>query len=492
MSPIIYLLLLLLLLPLQSQQMEESNEHQVTYLQVGRTHTRDELSLLQSWYTPNMVHIYCRRDQRLRWSNIFQSNRLQLWIARSKDPQALEYKQYRASTPRGVQRAHAEEEECHEGKLLACRTREMRTVTLPAHAHACYGIYTDRAYNLTLLQVSCDKERVVRFGLGLLIWATSPWLWQSLISCYVLALVLGVYSTAFGLVCAALLAAGDHQLQALRPLGGNFKLLLEQYPSAVILALIAGAWLSLRTCQNNKRLWSYRFVRLAYYRFLRFIAYILIFSASDNRSFGIFCLVLLLPWPELWWFLRWFRLQCVKMQRCVLPPTARRYMSSEEFQVQSNFETQRALSDLRQRLQAIPPRWEHMAQLYEPHRFARFISSGNLHQLEREREPVPVPEPVPLPVPEPRPEPEPVATSSQEVQTMPEDNAHSVLEQLAVAINSGHSNNAPTYSSSSSSTSSSSTGRNIDDSSSSTIASLYRNPHFQGSTRSLRHSPRRK
>lgn len=482
MCPIIYILLLLLLLPLQSQQAEESNEHQVTYLQVGRTHTRDELSLLQSWYTPNMVHVYCRRDQQLRWSNIFQSNRLKLWIAGSKDPQALEYKQYRASTPRGVQRAHVEQEEWHEGKMLACRTREMRTVALPAHAHACYGIYTDRAYNLTLHQVSCDKERVIRFGVGLLIWATSAWLCQSLIFCYVLALVLGVYSTAFGLVCAALLAAGDHQLQALRPLGGNFRLLLEQYPSAVTLALIAGGWVSLRLCQNNKRLLSYRFVRLAYYRFLRLIAYVLIFGASDNRSFGIICLVLLLPWPELWWLTCWFQVKCVKMQRHVLPPAPRRYTSNEEFQLQSNYETQRALSDLRQRLNANPPQWEHVAQLNQPHRFARFISSGNLHQLEQEQEQEPEPERVPVP----EPEPEPVATSSQEVQTMPEDNAHSVLEQLAVAINSTH----PTYSPSTCSFSSS--DLNLNDSSSSTIASLYRNSHFQGSTRSLRHSPRRK
>lgn len=488
MSSTVYIILLLLLvLPMQSHE-EESMEHQVTYLHVGKVQTREALTLLQSIYTRNMVHIYCRRDQRLRWSNIFQSNRLQLWIA--GDPQMV-YKQYKASTPRAVYRAHVEEDECHESKLLVCRTGQKRAITLSAHAHACYGIYTDRAYNLTLLQVRCDKERVVRFVVGAVIWATSPWIGESLIACYALALVLGMYITAFGLVCIALFAAGDFQLQALRPLGGNFKLLLEQYPAAVALALIAGAWLALRICQSNKRLWSYRFVRLVHYRFLRLIAYVLIFGASDNRSFGLFCLMLLLPWPEMWWCIRWCRMQCVKMQRNVLPPSERRFVTCEEFRVQSNYETQRAMSDLRQRLRTNTPRWEQMAELHAPTQFARFISSGNLHQVEPEPEPELEPEPEPelLPQAEPRPEPIPVATSSQEVQTTPQDNAHSVLEQLAVAINNGRLDNSLD---SRSSTSTNSSASNVPDSCSSTIASLYRNHHFQGSTRSLRHSPRRK
>lgn len=471
----IYLSLLLLLLASQVAPLnqKEINEHQVTYLHVGKPEARDALTLLQSIYTRNMVHIYCRRDQRLRWSNIFQSNRLQLWI----DDPNMEYKQYKGNTPKEVYHANLCEQQCHEGKLLADNTRQLRSVSLSAHSHSCYGIYTDRAYNLTLLQQNCDKERLARFLIGLTVWSVAPMLSDSLISCYVLASVLGVHLTALCLVCISLLVAGDHQLQALHPIGGNFNLILEQYPSAVALTLMAGAWLWLRTCQRNRRLWRHQFVRRFHFRITRFISYLFILGASDSRNFGLFCMILLLPWPEIWWITCWCRTQCVKVQRKVLPPSPRRLLNNEEFQVQINYETQRAMSDLRQRLLHTSPSWEQMAQLRAPLPFARFISSGDLHQPELE--------------PEPQREPTRRAsrssgTSSREVQTTPQDNAHTVLEQLAVAINSA---NTPFNNSSDSSSSSS--GSKLDDACSSTIESFYRNQHFQGSARSLRDSPQR-
>lgn len=473
----IYFSLLLLLL-LASQvapiNQKEINEHHVTYLHVGKPETRDAMTLLQSIYTRNMVHIYCRRDQRMRWSNIFQSNRLQLWI---NDPK-MEYKQYKGNTPKEVYHANQREQQCHEGKLLADNKRQLRSISLSAHSHSCYGIYTDRAYNLTLQQQSCDKERLARFLIGLTVWSVAPMLSDSLISYYVLASVLGVHLTALGLVCIALFLAGDRQLQALQPIGGNFKLILEQYPTAVALTLLAGAWLWLRICQRNRGLWRHQFVRRFNFRTTRVISYLFILGASDSRNFGIFCIILLLPWPEIWWITCWCRTQCVRVQRKVLPPSPRQLLNDEEFQVQVNYETQRAMGDLRQRLLHTSPSWEQMAQLRAPLKFARFISTGNLQQVELETEPQWEPT---------RGASRSSGTSSREVQTTPQDNVHSVLEQLAVAINSP----SQPLNNSSDSSSSSTSGINVADSCSSTIESFYRNPKFQGSARSLRDSPQR-
>lgn len=467
------ILLLLLATKMEPIQQKETDEYQVTYLHVGKPETQDALTLLQSIYTRNMVHIYCRRDQRLRWSNIFQSNRLQLWI----DDPKMEYKQYKGNTPKEVYQAKVCEQQCHEGKLLASNSKKLRTITLSAHSHSCYGIYTNRAYNLTLQQQTCDKERLARFLIGLTVWSVAPMVKDSLISWYVLASVLGVHFNALLMICVSLQVAGDNQLKALHPIGSNFKLILEQYPSAVALILVAGAWTWLRTCQCNKGLWRHQFVRRANYRLTRFISYLFILGASDNRNFGFLCLVFLLPWPELWWITCWCKTQCIKVQRKLLPPSPRRLLNNEEFQVQINYETQRAMGDLRQRLQHTSPSWEQMGQLRAPLQFARFISSGNLHELEEEPEPQREPT---------RPASPSSGTSSKEVQTTPQDNAHTVLEQLAVAINSP---STPFNNNSSDSSSSSSVGSNEADACSSNIASFYQNLHFQGSARSLRHSP---
>ncbi|KAH8403035.1 hypothetical protein KR222_003487, partial [Zaprionus bogoriensis] len=327
------LLLLLATGNADSQQEEELFGQQVTYLRVGQSHTKNALSMLQSIYTRKWVQIYCRRDQRLRWANIFQSNRLQL---QTDDPSA-EYAQYKAATVKDVLTAHLEQRECHEGKVLAGQAGQMHSIALSSHAHSCYGIYTDHAYNLTLMQLRCDEHRVARFLLGLAVWATAPLFGDSLLCCYVLATALGVHFAALGVVCVALLSSGDRQLKGLRPLGINFKLVLQQHPSTVALALVAGAWLCLRICKSQQGLWRHQCVRRAHYRLLRLVSYILIFGASDHRSFGYCCLCLLMPWPELWWFMLWSRRQCVKLRRNVMPPKVRQLLSREEYQAQTNF-----------------------------------------------------------------------------------------------------------------------------------------------------------
>ncbi|EDW63586.1 uncharacterized protein Dvir_GJ12260 [Drosophila virilis] len=361
---------------------EKFNEQLVTYLHAGKPQVQDALTLLQTVYSQNRIHIYCRRDQPLRLHNIFQSNRLQLI---TKAPN-VDYVQYRAATAQGVYEAHLQRRECHEGKLLAAGVQQVRYITLPAHAHACYGIYTDQAYNLTLLQVRCDRERVARFVLGLGLWLAETFtpLGETIFCLYAVAIALGIHLASVGAVCLVLLSRGDRKLNYLRPVGANFKLVLEQHPTGVLLALIGGGWLLFNACRQHRDLWQHRKVRRFHCRLLRLLAYVLIGGASNHPRFGWYCVCLLLPWPELYWLLCWLRREAVKIQRQVLPPQPRRLLSEREFLAQAGYETHRALGNMRQRLRVASPSWEQLAQLQAPQQFARFLSSG-AYEIENPR-----------------------------------------------------------------------------------------------------------
>ncbi|XP_023175006.2 uncharacterized protein LOC111602246 [Drosophila hydei] len=359
---------------------EQLNGQQVTYLHTGIPHVQDALTVLQTLYSQNRVHIYCRRDQPLRLRNIFQSNRLQL-ISKAAN---TEYIQYRASTAQGVYDAHKQRRECYEGKFLAGRAKRVHYISLSAHAHSCYGIYTDQAYNLTLLQERCDKERLVRFMLGVGLWVieATTIVGESLICVYCVAAVMGIHLASVVVVCVALMCHGDHKMRSIQPLSTNFKLVLEQFPTSVAVSLVAGAFMLVNACQDYQDMWTQRWVRRAHCRFLRLLAYLLILGASNDAKFGWICVSLLLPWPELWWVLQWIQLKFIKLQRKVMPPMPRNLLSEREFEAQAGYETQRALSEMRQRLRATAPDWEQLAQLQAPQQFAQFLSSGT-HEPEK-------------------------------------------------------------------------------------------------------------
>ncbi|XP_017860286.1 PREDICTED: uncharacterized protein LOC108611944 [Drosophila arizonae] len=356
------------------------NDQHVTYLHAGVPHVQDALTMLQTFYSQNRIHIYCRRDQPLKMRNIFQSNRLLLM---TQAPSA-KYSQYKAPTAQGVYDAHLAHKECFEGKFLSGRNKGLHYISLPAHAHYCYGIFTDQAYNLTLLQDRCDTERVARFTLGFIMWlievATS--LSESLICVYSVAALMGIHLASVVVVCVALFYHGDRKLSSIQPVSTNFKLVLEQYPTSVAVALVGGVFILVNFCQDHHSLWRHAWVRSLFRRFMRLLACLFIMNASNNSVFGWLCLTCLMPWPELWWLLQWLQLKLIKFQRHLLPPAFRRLLSEREFEAQAGYETQRALSEMRQRLRTASPDWEQLAQLQAPQQFAQFISSG-IHEPDQ-------------------------------------------------------------------------------------------------------------
>jgi len=411
---------------------EQFNEQQVIYLQVNNKHVQHPLTLIQSIYSRNL-HIYCRNEQRMQLANIFQSNCLQLI---TEEPNA-KYIQYKESTAHAVYRSYLQGDECHEGKLMCGRTKQVHYISLPAHSQACYGIFTNQAYNLTLLQKQYDEVCVGRFTLGIILWMTASQVGECLVLCYTVAIALGVYLASLGVVCLGLLFAGDLQLKSLQPLGANFKLLLEGNTTIVTLALVGGVWVLVKFYQQYRSLRRYRLIRCVHFRAMRLLSYALIRYSSDHQYFGWICVSLLLPWPELYWLIHWLRIQGVKIKRICFPPHLRRLLSEQEFEAQSAFETQRVLKDLRERLYSQSPKWEQVAQLHAPQNFARFVCSGTVAEEE-----------------------------TQPCDNQSENVASSLLKQLTAAINSNSNNTCES------------------------VQSLYRNLHYSGSTRSLRTDPR--
>ncbi|XP_052837296.1 uncharacterized protein LOC128253142 isoform X2 [Drosophila gunungcola] len=344
----------------------------VTYLRPDEPHIQDGQTLLKMLYVQNRVHVYCQRPAAPTVWNVFRSSRLHLQIAAGG-----EYSQYKGATVQEVYQAHRERTECYEGKPLGLSAQEHRIVSLAAHSHACYGIYTDHPFVLTLVVVSCDLERVAQFSFGFVLWLSSPHLADSLLCLYCSAAALGAHLAGVVVVGIALLASGDGRPLRLRPLKGNFKQVLEEKPTVMALALVGGAWALQSTCQRFSSLWRRPLLRCLHRRLLRITAYWLILTASDHRGFGWVCLSVLLPWPELWWLLRWLRTQYVRHQRRLVPPKARPLLSEEEFQARSRLETLRAVRDLRDTLRQNPPSWQLVSQLQQPQHFARFLSGGS-------------------------------------------------------------------------------------------------------------------
>ncbi|XP_060666688.1 nuclear envelope integral membrane protein 1 [Drosophila nasuta] len=353
-------------------------EQMVIYLQPDEIHVQDALSMIQSIYTKNGVHIYCHNEDSLKIGNIFQTIMLQLI---TKEPNA-KYAQYKAATPLGVHQAHLEGRECHEGKLMSGRTKTVHYVSLPAHAAACYGIYTDEAYNLTMLKYPDDGERSTWFVLGLMLWLSASLMRQNFSSCYVVAVALGLHFTGWGIVCGALILAGDYGMKSLQPVSTNFKLVLERYPTSVALILVFAAWLMFKLCEAYQTLWRFKYVQQAYFRLLRGIAYYLIFNASDHKYFGWICVAMLLPQPELYRFVKRLRDETIRARRTWFPPRARTLLTEEEFEAQTRLETRRALSQLRQQVHETSPSWEQMAHLQTPCRFVRFMGSADQRSEE--------------------------------------------------------------------------------------------------------------
>ncbi|KAH8376658.1 hypothetical protein KR093_000664, partial [Drosophila rubida] len=349
------------------------NEQMVNYLTDGTPHVQEAMSMIQSIYSKNDVHIYCRNGDPLKMHNVFQSVVLHL----SMEP-GTKYSQYRAGTPQAVHQAYLDGEECHEGKLLSGAAKKLHYIRLPSHAEACYGIYTNDAYNLTMQQYVHDGERSTWFGLGLVLWMAASLLSQCHSFCNLAAITLAVHFAGLAIICAALMWAGDYRLKSLQPVGLNFKLVLESHTTMVALTLVFAAWLQYKILQANQSVWRLKSVQVGFHRLMKLIAYGLVLYASDHKYFGWICVGLMLPQPELFWVFKRLRDETVRTRRAWFPPRGRNLLTDEEFEAQTRLETRRALSNLRQQVQGeSPPRWEQMANLQSPCRFVRFVGSGD-------------------------------------------------------------------------------------------------------------------
>ncbi|XP_032591576.2 uncharacterized protein LOC6562625 [Drosophila grimshawi] len=110
-----------------------------------------------------------------------------------------------------------------------------------------------------------------------------------------MAMVLGIHLIGQTIVFVA--------LQSCRPSWVNFMLVLQQYPTSVALAAVAGAWLLTKVCQRLRGLWHHRWVRLMDRHLPQLLSYMLLLSASNHSRCGWYCIGLLLPWRilgDLW------------------------------------------------------------------------------------------------------------------------------------------------------------------------------------------------
>nr|XP_016944067.1 uncharacterized protein LOC108020363 [Drosophila suzukii] len=292
-----------------SSQDDGFHEHQATYLRPGEPHIQDGQTLLNMLYIHNQVQVYCQRPTSLSFWNVFQSNRLRLKIAAGGD-----YNQYKGSTIREVYQAHRQMNECYEGKPLGSPAVEPRIIPLPSHSYACYGIYTNEPFELTLEEIGCDLERVAQFIFALVLWMSTPHLADSLLGFYCSAAAVGAHLAGVVVVGVTLISSDSEQSLGLRTLKGIFKQVLQERPTMMTLALMGGAWLTQSACQRLCFLWERSLLRRLHHRFLRTTSYCLILTASDHKAFGCVCISLLIPWPELYWLISWLRSKYVRYQ----------------------------------------------------------------------------------------------------------------------------------------------------------------------------------
>ncbi|EDV57898.1 uncharacterized protein LOC6540787 [Drosophila erecta] len=289
-------------------------EQQATYLRPGEPHIQDGHTMLNMQYVHNQIQVYCQPPTALTMWNVFQSNRLLLQITAGGD-----YSQYTGATVREVHQALRQLNEYHEGKPLWHSADEPRIVPMATYDHACYGIYTDEPFVVTLEVISCDLERVTQFTFGLVLWLSCPLLADSLLAFYCSAAALGAHLAGVLAVAAALMSSDRERLPRLGTLKVNFKLVLKERPTVITMALVGGAWLVKSACQRFCFLWRRTLVRRLHARLLRGTSYWLILTASDHRGFGWTCLVLLIPWPELLSLISWLnKLACYR--RCFFKP----------------------------------------------------------------------------------------------------------------------------------------------------------------------------
>ncbi|XP_017046375.1 uncharacterized protein LOC108091575 [Drosophila ficusphila] len=343
---------------------ESFHEQLVTYLRPGEPHIQDGHTLLNMLYVQEQLQVYCQRPTALSLRNVFQSSRLRLQIAAGGA-----YSQYKGATVREVHEARRQRNECFEGKPLVAAGGEQRIVQFPAHSHVCYGIHTDEPFALTLEVVAWDPERLAQFAFGLVLWLSSPLVADSLLSLYCSAAALGAHLAGVGVVAAAMLGSGGGRPLRLEPLKGNFKQVLEERPTLVALALVGGAWSLQSACQRTSFLWRCSLLRRLHYRLLRTTSYWLICTASDHSDFGRTCVLVLLPWPELWWLMNWLKGICARKTRL--------RTGKEQLHSQEGCQRQRAMGDSQDFLGRHPTSWRQDAQLVQPQISTRFLDGGS-------------------------------------------------------------------------------------------------------------------
>ncbi|XP_039154514.1 uncharacterized protein LOC27208021 [Drosophila simulans] len=291
-------------------------EQQAMYMRPGEPHIQEGQTLLNMLYVQNQIQVYCQPPTEFSMWNVFQSNRLRLQIAAGGG-----YSQYRGATVREVYHAHSQQDECHEGKPLGHSAEEARIIPMPTYDHSCYGIYTSKPFVLTLEVISFDLERVTQFTFGIVLWVSCPLLADSLLFFYCSAAALGAHLAGLLAVAATLMASDGERYLRPGTLKVNFKLVLNERPIVITLALVGGAWLLKSASQRCSFLWRRTLFRRLHHRFLRATSYWLILTASDHRCFGMTCLMLLIPWPELLTVLRWLKTIYACYKRGSVEPT---------------------------------------------------------------------------------------------------------------------------------------------------------------------------
>lgn len=308
-------------------------EQQATYLRPGEPHIQEGQTLLNMLYVNNQVQVYCQPPTAFSMWNVFQSNRLRLQIAAGED-----YTQYKGATVREVHHAHSQLDECHEGKPLGhSAVDEPRIVPMATYEHSCYGIYTSKPFVLTLEVISFDLERVSQFTFGIVLWLSCPLLADSLLFFYCSAAALGAHLAGLLAVAATLMASDGERYLRLGTLKVNFKLVLNERPTVITLALVSGAWLLKSASQRCSFLWRCTLFRRLHHRLLKGTSYLLILTASDHRGFGMTCLMLLMPWPELLTVIRWLKTLYACYKRGSVKPMVQVEIENQDVPYQDSY-----------------------------------------------------------------------------------------------------------------------------------------------------------
>ncbi|SPP86036.1 uncharacterized protein LOC117588013 [Drosophila guanche] len=302
---------LLILLPIVALQ-KGFSYHVAKFLLPGETHSQEAQSLMQKFTHTNRVQIFCQAQEDFSFWKIFQSNRLHLEIEDGAD-----YTQYKEQTAHEIHQAHRQRKEWVEGKAMPGKDKY---IDLKKNSNTCYGIHTELAYNLTLETTATDKWRLSKFSLGFILWLAAPQVEDSHYCLYSVTAFLG-YQLATWIM---IYITGHLRLVLEGSLWTAFQEMLYERPSTMALALTGCFYALALGCRRfDHILFHHGRFRQVHRCALRSIAYWLIYSASDHREVGIFCLLYLFFYTKIWLLLRYPFWGCRKVLRLIVAPPNR-------------------------------------------------------------------------------------------------------------------------------------------------------------------------